>query len=196
MSGMTPEFSIHIEQGTDFDITFQWFGGGKFIAPIELIEHGYPSIITVTGHQLNSVSSTPVIISGVEGCPDMNSVDTGMENATRIDDNKFSLPISTVSDEWVPGTGELTYFKPSDLTGYTGVCNIRKNWYSSSTLHIISTALGTMTLVAADGSIRLQISAEDTAAFTFVGAVYDVDLTIDGVISRQFKGPVTLHTDI
>jgi len=196
MSNMTPEFPMHIEQGADFDHTFQWFGGGKFIAPIEFIEIGYPTIVTVTDHLLNTVSPTPVIISGVDGAPDLNSVETGIEPATRIDANKFSLPVSTVADTWVIGTGELTYFRPTDLTGFTGICKIRKNWFSSTVLHTMSTALGTMTLGAVDGSIRLQITSLDTAAFGFVGGVFDVDLTSGGIITRVFRGPVTLHRDI
>jgi len=196
MSTQTPEFPIHIEQGADFDHTFQWFGGGKFIAPIEHIEPGYPTIVTVTGHLLNDVSPTPVIISGADGVPDMNSVDTGIEPAEKIDADTFSLPVSTVGDTWIVGTGEITYFRPTDLTGFTGTCIFRKNWYSSEILHTISTALGTMTLGVLDGSIRLQISAVDTLAFGFVGGVYDVDLTSGGIITRVFRGPVTLHRDI
>jgi hypothetical protein len=196
MSHMTPEFPIHIEQGADFDHTFQWFGGGKFIAPIENVELGYPTIITVTGHLLNDVSPTPVIISGVDGCEDLNSVDTGIEPATRMSDDIFSLPVSSVGDAWIEGTGELTYFMPTDLTDFTGVLNIRKNWYSSTILHTISTALGTMTLGVDDGSIRIQISAAATTLLTFVGGVYDVDLTGGGVVTRVFRGPVTLHRNI
>jgi hypothetical protein len=128
---MTPEFAIDIEQGTTFQHTFHWYGGGKFMAPIEDIQVGYPTVITVTGHMLNSVSPTPVIISGVEGCPDLNSEDTGIEPATRNDADTFQMPVSTVGDTWKEGTGEITYFMPTDLTGYTGRMQIRKNWYST-----------------------------------------------------------------
>ena len=194
----TPEFPIHIEKGANFTHTFQWLGGGKFIAPIEDIVVGYPTIITVTNHSLNSIGTPhPVIVSGVDGCPDLNSVDTGINLADRIDDDIFSMPVSTVADIWVPGTGEITYFKPTDLTGFTGACQIRKNWYATTILQEISTALGTMVLNAADGSIQLDISAADTALLSFVGGVYDVDLVSpSGFVTRVMRGPVTLHREI
>ena len=196
MSNMTPEFPLHIEQGADFDYTLQWFGGGKFVAPIEDIVVGYPTIITVTDHLLNAVSPTPVVISGVEGCPHLNSADTSIALAEKIDADTFSVSLSTVNDDWEEGTGEITYWKPTDLTSYTGVMNIRKNWHSNTIIHTISTALGTMTLTALDGSVRLQITAADTALMDFVGAVYDIDLTIGGIVQRVFKVPVTMHRDI
>lgn len=197
MSHMTPEFPLHIEQGADLDITLNAYTGGKFMAPIEDIAVGYPTIITVTNHLLNQVSPTPMVISGADGCPTLNSSDTQIALAEYIDANTFSVDLSTQGDTWEAGKGEITYWHPTDFVagGYTGVCNIRKNWYSSTILHTISTALGTMTL-GTDGSIRLQISAANTALLAFVGGVYDVDLTVGGVIDRVFKGPVTLHRDI
>jgi hypothetical protein len=196
MTFMTPDFPLNVEQGTDFDHTLQWYGNGKFIAPIENVEVGYPTILTVTAHLFSALSPTPVIISGVEGCPHLNSTDTSIALATRVTDDIFTVQLSTVNNDWISGTGEITYWKPVDLTdGWTGVCNIRKNWYSSAILHTISTTAGTMTL-GADGSVRLQISNIDTAAFTFTGAVYDIDLTKLGIISRVFKGPISLHRDI
>ncbi len=196
MTAMTPNFPMHIEQGADFDLTFSWYGAGKFMAPIEDIQPGYPTIITVTGHQLNSISPTPLVISGADDVPNLNSSDTQIALATRITDDTFSVDLSTVGDTWKAGTGEITYWHPVDLTdGWTGVANIRKNWYSSTILHSMSTAAGTM-ILGADGGVRMLITAANTALLKFVGGVYDIDLTKGGIISRVFKGPVTLHTDI
>lgn len=205
-----PEFPLHIQQGADFDHTLNWYGGGKFIAPIEDLEVGYPTIITVTGHGLNATSPTPVVISGADGLDDegrtvelrnLNSVDTGIDLGSRVDDNRFSMPVSTVGEIWKPGTGEITYWRPSDIDGWSGELRIRKNWHSQTILHTISTALGTMTLDGSDGSIRLQIPASVTAGFAFFGAVYDLDLDTsgtfgNGTITRVFRGPVKLHRDM
>ncbi len=196
MSNRVPEFPLHIEQGADFDHTLQWFGGGKVIAPIEDIELGYPTIITVTGHGLNAVSPTPVVISGCDGLPNLNSSDTSIALATRIDDDTFSVALSTVGDEWVVGTGEITYWAPSDLSAATAVMRIRKNWHSSTILATLSTATGELTLGAVDGSCRMQLTNVVTAALTFQGGVYDIDVTIGGYITRVWRGPVTLHRDI
>jgi len=200
-----PVLPLEIEQNSSFDHTLQWYGGGKFIAPIEDIRVGYPTEFRVTGHGLNAVSPTPVIISGVEGLRDVNSVDTGIDLGSRIDDNWFSMPVSSVGETWDPaGTGEITYWRPSNIAGWGGECNIRKNWYTATPYHTISTVLGTMTLNGTDGSIRLQIASDVTGAFNFVNAVYDIDLWPSGgarptdgsQIVRVFKGPVKMMRDI
>jgi len=193
----TPIFEIEIEQGATFNHTFHWYGGGKFMAPIEDIQVGYPTIIKVTGHMLNDVSPTPVIISGVDGCPILNSEETGIEPATRNDDDTFQMPVSTVADVWVEGTGEITYFRPTNLTGFTGKMQIRKNWHSTEVLHECSTSNGGMILNAEDGSIELFIEADVTAEFDFVNAVYDVDLEDpSGIVTRVFKGSVIMFREI
>jgi len=193
----TPVFPLFIEQGVDFVHEFLWLGGGKFIAPIEDIEVGYPTVIKVTNHGLNTLQvPIPIIISGVDGCPDLNSEATEIESGVRIDADHFSVPVSTVADIWVPGTGEITYFKPTNLTGYSGKMQIRKNWHSEEVLHEISTALGTMVLTPSTGGIRLSIDKDDTVDLDFINGVYDVDLEIGGFATRVFRGPVTLLTEI
>lgn len=208
---MVPELPLHIEAGTSLDHTLQWFGGGKFIAPIEDITAGYPTVITVTGHSLNNLSPTPVIISGVNAIDEddneyemrnINSIDTGIDLATYIDVNSFSMPVSTVGEIWNNNSGEITHWLPSNITGWGGECNIRKNWHQP-VLHTISTALGTMTLNGTDGSVRLQIASNVTDTIDMVNGVYDIDLwpgggarpTDGSEITRVFKGPVTMHRD-
>lgn len=194
---VTPQFHLYVEQGVDFGHTFQWLAGGMFMAPIELVTEGYPTVIRVTGHGLNATSAHPVIISGVEGCQELNSEGTGIALCTRIDADTFSVPLSTVGDEWVPGTGEITYHIPTDLTGYTGRMVIRKNWFSQTVIHELTTANGGITLDATDGSIGLSIPKATTAAFTFTNAWYDVDLTAPGGYeTRVFKGPISLEREV
>lgn len=208
---MVPELPLHIERGSSFDHTLQWLGGGKFIAPIEDLTPGYPTIITVTAHSLNQVSPTPVIISGVNAIDDngekvemknINSINTGIDLGSYVTVNTFSMPVSTVGEIWWPDSGEITYFMPSNITGWGGECNIRKNWHSP-VIHTISTQLGTMTLDGTDGSVRLQIASNITDTLELATGVYDIDLwpaggvrpTDGSEITRVFKGPVTFHRD-
>lgn len=194
---ITPQYHLYVEQGTNFDHTLQWLNDGLFMAPIEMVQPGYPTIVTVTGHGLNSISAHPVIISGVEGCSALNSEDLAMPLCTRIDADTFSVPISTVNKTWVVGSGEITYHLPTDLTGYTGRCVIRKNWYNSTVIHEMTTENGGMVLTAADGSIQLLIPKATTAAFSFRHAWYDIDLTAPGGYEqRVFKGPITMEREV
>jgi hypothetical protein len=179
---MVPDIPLHIERGTSFDNTLQWLGGGKFIGPIEDLLPGFPTTIRITAHSLNA--SSPIA------------------NATRVDADWFTVPVATVGEIWVPGTGEIAHFLPANITGWGGECNIRKNWHSP-VLHTISTALGTMTLDGTDGSVRLQIASNVTDTIELVSGVYDIDLwsaggarpTDGSTITRVFKGPVFFHRD-
>lgn len=208
---MTPYFPLEIEQGVSFDNTLQWLGGGKYIATIEDLQPGYPTRIKVTGHNLNVVSPTPMIVSGVnaideDGNPreirNLNSKFTEIANATVDDADWFQMPIATTGEEWYPGSGEISYFIPANITGWGGECNIRKNWHSP-VIHAISTQLGTMTLDGTDGSVRLEIPSNITSNINLVGGVYDIDLwpgggvrpTDGSQIIRVFKGPIVIYRD-
>jgi hypothetical protein len=196
-TSLTPQVRLHIEQGVNFRHRFQWLAGGVFMAPIELIEVGYPTVMTVTGHGLNSLTPHPIIISGIEGCPHLNSTNLSIPRCTRLDANTFSVPLTSVGDTWVEGTGEITYMIPTDLTNFTGRMVIRKNWYTNTAIHEMTTENGGMVLTAADGGIELLIPKATTAGFLFKHAVYDVDLaTQAGVESRVFKGPITNHREV
>ena len=193
---LTPEIRLHIEQGVNFEHTFQWLAGGVFMAPIEHIEEGYPTIMTVTAHGLNSITPHPVIISGCEGLPHVNSTNLSIPLCTRIDANTFSVPLTSQGDEWVAGKGEITYHLPTDIENWTARMVIRKSWFANTAIHEMTTENGGIILNHLDGSIQLLIPKATTAAFIFKEAIYDVDL-IDtaGNETRVFRGPVTNHRE-
>ncbi len=194
---MTPEFPLDIEQGASFSNTFNWYGGGKAMAPIEEIVVGYPTIIKATAHGLPTNSDTPMILSGIAGAEILNSSDLGIEEAVFIDVDHYSMPVSTVRHIWVVGSGEMTWYRPSDITNFTARMHIREKWYSAAFIHELTTENGGITLTVEDASILLEISAVDTAAFTFNQAFYDVELISPaGVVTRVFKGVITLIKEI
>jgi hypothetical protein len=194
-----PVYHLDMEQGATFEETFQILDAGKFMAPIDDVEVGYPTILRVTAHGLNSRSPHPVFISGANPFEHLNATDTEVALCTRIDDDRFSVPRTTVGEEWEGGTGEVTYFLPADFTGYEAELNIRKNWHSDTIIHTASTANGQLALFSEDGSIEIAIPSDVTAAFTFVNAVFDIDLLIPGdpaYINRVIRGHLKLRRDI
>lgn len=194
---MTPVFDLDMEQGETFEQSFNWYAGGKFMARIEEVEVGYPTIIKVTNHGLPSVSMTPVIISGVMGCEILNSSDLGIELATYIDADHFSMPISTVADTWKVNTGEITYHKPTDITDYTARMHIREKWHSTTFIHELTTENGGIVLDVNDASIGLSIDAATTALFTFNKAFYDIEMVSPvGTVTKVIKGTITLYKEI
>lgn len=193
-------YPLECEQGASLIATFQWFGGGKFMAPIEDIETGYPTILRVTGHGLNTRSPQPIVISGCEGLLHINSSDTEVPGCTRIDDDTFSVPRTTVGEEWEAGTGEITYWKPTgNIESYSAEMNIRKNWHSTDIIHTASTANGQIVLNNLDGSSEVHIPADVTALFRTVNMVWDMDFTLPAspdIVQRLYRGTMVLRRDI
>lgn len=193
----TPRFDWVIDQGADFNFQFNWYGNGVFMAPIEDIREGYPTRIKVTGHGLPSISDTPVIISGVEGCEPLNSVDRGIARMSYVDADWFDCPQSTVNKDWINNTGEITYNKPSLLTDWTARMQLRRRWHDVDFLHEATTENGGITLTGDDGGIAIYLHRDVTRTFVFAKAFYDIEL-IDslGTVVRVLEGTVRLAREI
>lgn len=191
-----PTFDLGMAQGSDWAATFNWYGGGKFMAPIEEIDPGYPTRIRVSSHLLPSSSDTPVIISGVKGMEILNSKDTGIELCKRIDDDYFEVPISTVAKDWCLGTGEITYYRPTDIVDFIARCKFRKYWHSRTVISELTTENNGIILDPNDASIQLQRTAAQTALFTFDSCVFDVELeSPGGIVTRVAQGTIHLSRE-
>jgi hypothetical protein len=127
----------------------------------------------------------------------LNSKDTGVELADYVDDDHFNLPVSTVAQEWCVGSGEMTWYLPTDITGYTARCQIRKRWHSSTFEAELTTENGGITLTTEDAGIELYIDAATSAAFTFDKAVFDVEMiSAGGDIVRVVQGVIEVSREV
>jgi hypothetical protein len=167
------------------------------MAPIEDICIGYPTRIKVTAHGLPTVSDTPIILSGIGGCEILNSRELGIELGAYVDADHFDMPQSTVKDIWKVGSGEVTYFRPTNITGFTAKMQIREKWHSTDVIHELTTENGGIILTIDDASILLTILPNITSTFKFNKAVYDVKMiSPGGDVTRVFEGIVTLHKEV
>ena len=190
-----PHYEIEMYQGADWKPTLNWYAGGLFRAPIEEIDPGYPTKLQVTAHGLPTVSATPVIISGIEGqnMTILNSKNLAIMHATRLDDDHFTMPISTIKGEWVVGTGEITYYRPTDITGMTFRAKLRSRVHNGTVLADLTTANGKIIAIADDASIQLNLTGAETELLNFTRGYLDceaVDST--GGIQRVFSLTVNL----
>jgi hypothetical protein len=193
-----PRLDLTIIQGATFRRTVNWYGAGILCKAIESVTVGCPTVIGITSHGLPSVSTTPVFIHDVVGAYNLN---TGKKTAiaTYLTADSFSVNLSTNNQEWEADTGSVTFYAPTDLTGYTARMQIRITRGSTVTVHELTTENGGITLNAADGGINLLISDTDTAAFDFDNAVYDLELINtagNGDVTRVAEGIVKLHKEV
>jgi hypothetical protein len=193
-----PRLDLTIVQGATFRRTINWYGDGILCKDIEIVTEGCPTVLGITSHGLPSISTTPVFIHDVKGAINLN---TGKKSviATYVSANSFSVNVSTNNQEWVDDTGSVTFYAPTDLTGYTARMHIRITRGSAVTVVELTTENGGITLSAADGGIHLLISDTATAAYDFDNAVYDLELintSGNGDVTRVAEGTVKLHKEV
>jgi len=192
------EFAIKIKQGSQYELAFHWYGGGKVVQAIEDITVGAPTIIKITGHGLPSASRTPIIVQNVRGLPMLN---TGLKEcdrlmATYIDPDTFSVETDTRAHTWRAGTGSIVWYQPKDLTGYTGRMQIREFIDDAAPLVSLTSGSG-ITINTADARVTAIVSTAESEALDFIEGVYDlelVDLTSEAV--RVLFGKVLLSKEV
>lgn len=83
---------------------------------------------------------------------------------------------------------------PKDLTGYTAKAQIRAKVDSEE---VIAEITATFVLPRKNGKLVLSLTAEETLAFTFFTAVWDLFVTSpDDIKSKVLKGTVVNHLTV
>ena len=86
---------------------------------------------------------------------------------------------------------------PVDLTGASGRMQIRQTIEDDPPLLELTDGNGRSILGGTAGTIQLLVSATDTAAITWVGGVYDLEIELaSGYVRRLFKGQVTVDNEV
>jgi len=85
---------------------------------------------------------------------------------------------------------------PVNLTGYTARMQIRASVTAQQVVYDVAVT-GTFTLGGAAGTIRIVITATNTAALTAGTYVYDLELqSASGVVTRLLQGSVTVVPEV
>ena len=77
-----------------------------------------------------------------------------------------------------------------DISGYTGNCQIRKT-YTSTTYNTMNVAV-----TGASGLISLTMNSTVTANLTSTRYVYDLELSSNNVVSRILEGTITVSPQV
>lgn len=78
-----------------------------------------------------------------------------------------------------------------DLTGYTGVAQLRKHYTSSNSVSF------TVSISPSIGTVTMSMSANTTATLTAGRYVYDCELTdTNGAVTRLLEGIVTVTPQV
>lgn len=194
--------NLIIQQGKTFAKTVRYEGPDIIYHPVSSIEKTAPVRISfLTPHPF--YDGQRVAITGVLGMKQIN--------ATTVNPVSLSeyLPCKVVSSlqieiNSVNASGFTPYksggvvqaLVPIDLTGYTGRFVI-KNRVGGNILFTSQIKTDAIQIDVINNSIKLSISAEDTASFSWTNGVYEVELEdSDGFVVQLLYGNIKVEKEI
>ena len=109
----------------------------------------------------------------------------------------FTIEQGTDMNKQLTFYTDSTKVTPIDLSAYTIKMQIRREKDSIEVIDtLVSGGARIDTTNAATGIIILKWTAAITEAFDFDTAVYDLEITLAGVVSRMLEGTITLSKEV
>lgn len=189
------KINFKIYQGSTFSEVLRWESGEKVYKPITGITKSAPVVITAVAHAVPI--DWRVRFTNILGMTDLNSTENyNLVTGTTTD----TITINTINalsyKDYISG-GIVEYNKPVDLTGFTARMQIRSDITSSTVLKELTTENAGITINNTLKTIILNISATDTATFTFSSAVYSLEMVSSaGIVTPFTAGTVSLIKEV
>ncbi len=183
------KLNFKIYQGSTFAETLRWESDVKVYVPIVNISRTAPMVVTATAHAVPP--NWRVKITNALGMKEANT--TEYITATTVAENTLTFnAINALSYTTYISSGVLEYNQPIDLTGYTARMQIREKLTSTEVVKELTTENSGITIDTANYTITINISAADTALFSFKTAVYSLELVKASVVLPFIYGSITL----
>lgn len=198
---MATKLNLDIRQGETFQRVIRWERLPFIYKPITAIANDAPVEITAVGHGLAVGWRTALI--NVEGMIEINARhdpprSSDFHQVTVVDADNITLNDISAAD-FSPYTsgGYLKFYTPVDLSGYQAKMEI-KDRIGGTILETLSTGLDAR--IALDNNnhtISLNIAATDTAAFSWLRGVYDLEMTSpSAVVTTIYTGSVRVIREV
>jgi hypothetical protein len=192
---MSPvKLNFKVYQGSTFNEVLRWESSKKVYKAIINITQAAPCVVTSTGHALPD--GWRVKITNVGGMTDINSADT-YHVATKLTADTIELnSVNSLGFKAYTTGGVIEYNEPINLTGYTARMQIREKIDSAEVIKELTTENGGISINTTDSTITLNISATDTAIFSFNTAAYSLEMVSGGVVTPFANGNLTLVKEV
>lgn len=189
------KLNIKIYQGSTFEETLRWETNTKVYTPITNITKTAPVVITAANH--GAPQGWRVLVTGVGGMKEINSF-TEYLTATAVDTNTVTInSVNATGYTTYTSGGILEYNQPVNLTGYSARMQIRQKLDDTTVIKELTTVNGGIVLDNTLKTIKMVISATDTAAFTFTSGVYSLELVSSGgQVTTLVSGSVALVKEV
>jgi len=201
MSCATQDFTI--VKGKTFSRVLRWEALPLVYKPITAITKAAPVVITATGHGVPD--GWRVAVVSVQGMRELNAkvpakgappVASEFHKATVLTANTLALnDINSLEFSAYTLGGTLVYYTPVSLAGATARLQIRATEESTT---VLLNLVSPTNIVIDDTAktITITITATVTAAFTFLTGVYELEITIGGVVTQLLRGSVTVEEEV
>lgn len=188
------KINLKVVQGSTVEEVLRWESPVQGYKSITGITKAAPAVITAVGHGLPV--GWRVKITNVVGMKEINSEDTYHIVSDSTSDSVTINSLNTLGYTNYTSGGVLNFNVPEDLNGYTARMQIRQKLTSTDIIKELTTENGGITLDNTAKTITINISATDTAAFTFSTAVYSLEMVKSGDVHCLVTGTITLDKEI
>lgn len=187
------KLNFKVYQGSTFQETLRWESSTKVYAPITMIAKSAPMVITATNHGVPP--GWRVRVTGALGMKEVNMTDPVL--ATSVTQDTVTVnSINSLNYSTYTGGGVLEYNQPVDLAGFTARMQIRQKLEDTTVIKELTTENSGVVINNTTKTISLNISATDTAAFSFQTAVYSLELVNGAVVTPFAGGTLTLVKEV
>lgn len=168
--------------------------------PITAIAQSAPVTITATAHGL--ATGWGAAVTNVGGMTELNATANALREAdfkpvTVVDPNTITInSVDAAGFDAYTSGGHLVYYTPVSLAGAVARLDLR-DAIGGALLYQMSTTLGNIAVDDTAHTVTLTIPAADTAGFTFLSAVGDLEVVYtDGFVDELLRVDVSVAQEI
>ena len=189
------KLNFKMYQGSTFNEVLRWESSKRVYVPITNITKAAPAVVTAPNHNLPD--GWRAKITNVGGMTEINSTET-YHQITKIDTNSIELNlVNSLGYKTYTSDGVIEFNEPVDLTGFTARMQLREKIDSDTVLKELTTENSGILIDVTNSRITINISAIDTALFTFNSAVYSLEMiSSTGVVTPLITGTITLVREV
>ena len=187
------KINFKVYQGSTFNEVLRWESATKVYAPIAGITQQAPMVIQAIAHGIPVGWRAKV--TNVGGMKEANMTDYEVVTGVTTDTVTFNSINAIAYNAYTSG-GVIEYNQPNSLAGYTARLQIREKITSTTAIKELTTENGGIVIDNGTKTITVNMSATDTAAFTFKTAVYSMELVNGDTVTPFIYGDLTLVTEI
>ena len=201
MSCAVQDFTIL--KGKTFLRVLRWESLPLVYKAITGITQAAPVVITAAAHGLPDGWRTAVV--SVQGMREINAkvpgkgkppVASEFHKATVLTAGTIALnDVNSLEFAAYVSGGALVYYTPVSLAGATARLQIRATEEATA---VLLNLVSPTDIVIDDTAKTITITITDvvTAAFTFLTGVYELEITIGGVVTQLLRGSVTIEEEV